>query len=93
MLVFRNMVDAQDIDDYLEKVVTEEYGNSVPLICVIIYQEKQGEGDDAGIIVKIFVEFSMLETHTAIQTKWGVGLPAARLWLKRMTRNASITGT
>lgn len=40
MLVFRNMVDAQDIDDYLEKVVTEECGNSVPSICGIIYQEK-----------------------------------------------------
>ena len=35
---------------------------------VIIYQEKQGEEEDADIIVKIFVEFSMAsEMNKAIQ--------------------------
>lgn len=52
------MVGPEDLDDDLETEVTEEcsrYGN---VDRVIIYQEKQGEEDDAEVIVKIFVEFS-----------------------------------
>ena len=57
-MVLRNMVGAEDIDDTLETEVTDEcarYGNVEK---VIIYQERQGETEDAEIIVKIFVEFS-----------------------------------
>lgn len=68
VMVLRNMVDPKDIDDDLEGEVTEECGKFGAVNRVIIYQEKQGEEEDAEIIVKIFVEFSMAsETHKAIQ--------------------------
>lgn len=76
-MVLRNMVDPKDIDDDLEGEVTEECGKFGAVNRVIIYQEKQGEEEDAEIIVKIFVEFSMAsETHKAIQAlngRWFAG--------------------
>ncbi|CAD7694039.1 unnamed protein product [Nyctereutes procyonoides] len=57
--------------------VTEECGKFGAVNRVIIYQEKQGEEEDAEIIVKIFVEFSIAsETHKAIQAlngRWFAG--------------------
>ncbi|MEE6462922.1 hypothetical protein FKM82_005691 [Ascaphus truei] len=77
VMVLRNMVDPHDIDDDLEGEVTEECGKFGAVNRVIIYQEKQGEEEDAEIIVKIFVEFSMIsETHKAIQAlngRWFAG--------------------
>ncbi|XP_077349587.1 poly(U)-binding-splicing factor PUF60 isoform X5 [Lithobates pipiens] len=77
VMVLRNMVDPRDIDDDLEGEVTEECGKFGAVNRVIIYQEKQGEEEDAEIIVKIFVEFSMAsETHKAIQAlngRWFAG--------------------
>ncbi|NWR97909.1 PUF60 factor, partial [Motacilla alba] len=77
VMVLRNMVDPKDIDDDLEGEVTEECGKFGAVNRVIIYQEKQGEEEDAEIIVKIFVEFSMAsETHKAIQAlngRWFAG--------------------
>nr|XP_033789149.1 poly(U)-binding-splicing factor PUF60 isoform X2 [Geotrypetes seraphini] len=77
VMVLRNMVDPKDIDDDLEGEVTEECGKFGAVNRVIIYQEKQGEEEDAEIIVKIFVEFSMVsETHKAIQAlngRWFAG--------------------
>ncbi|XP_005062434.1 PREDICTED: poly(U)-binding-splicing factor PUF60-like [Ficedula albicollis] len=77
VMVLRNMVDPKDIDDDLEGEVTEECGKFGAVNRVIIYQEKQGEEEDADIIVKIFVEFSMAaETHKAIQAlngRWFAG--------------------
>ncbi|XP_064410514.1 poly(U)-binding-splicing factor PUF60 isoform X2 [Latimeria chalumnae] len=68
VMVLRNMVGPEDIDDDLEGEVTEECGKFGAVNRVIIYQEKQGEEEDADVIVKIFVEFSMpSETHKAIQ--------------------------
>ncbi|KAG7269563.1 hypothetical protein CRUP_029832 [Coryphaenoides rupestris] len=68
VMVLRNMVGPEDIDDDLEGEVTEECGKFGAVNRVIIYQEKQGEEDDADIIVKIFVEFSMAsEMNKAIQ--------------------------
>ncbi|XP_072235038.1 poly(U)-binding-splicing factor PUF60-like isoform X1 [Leuresthes tenuis] len=68
VMVLRNMVGPEDIDDDLEGEVTEECGKFGTVNRVIIYQEKQGEEDDADIIVKIFVEFSMAsEMNKAIQ--------------------------
>jgi len=67
-MVLRNMVGPEDIDDDLEGEVTEECGKFGAVNRVIIYQEKQGEEEDADIIVKIFVEFSMAsEMNKAIQ--------------------------
>ncbi|XP_069771272.1 poly(U)-binding-splicing factor PUF60-like isoform X6 [Narcine bancroftii] len=68
VMVLRNMVGPEDIDDDLEGEVTEECGKFGAVNRVIIYQEKQGEEEDAEVIVKIFVEFSMAsEMHKAIQ--------------------------
>ncbi|XP_075903728.1 poly(U)-binding-splicing factor PUF60-B isoform X2 [Nelusetta ayraudi] len=68
VMVLRNMVGPEDIDDDLEGEVTEECGKFGSVNRVIIYQEKQGEEEDADIIVKIFVEFSMAsEMNKAIQ--------------------------
>ncbi|XP_008299956.1 poly(U)-binding-splicing factor PUF60a isoform X2 [Stegastes partitus] len=57
VMVLRNMVGPDDIDDDLEGEVTEECGKFGQVKRVIIYQERQGEEDDADVIVKIFVEF------------------------------------
>ena len=57
-MVLRNMVGPEDLDDELENEVTDECGKFGSVHRVIIYQEKQGEEDDAEIIVKIFVVFS-----------------------------------
>ena len=56
-MVLRNMVGPEDLDAELESEVTDECGKYGNVNRVIIYQEKQGEEDDAEIIVKIFVEF------------------------------------
>ena len=56
-MVLRNMVDASEIDEDLEGEVTDECGKYGTVDRVIIYQERQGEEDDAEILVKIFVLF------------------------------------
>ena len=56
-MVLRNMVGPDDLDEELESEVTDECGKFGNVNRVIIYQEKQGEEDDAEVIVKIFVEF------------------------------------
>lgn len=67
-MVLRNMVGPDDIDDDLEGEVTEECGKFGQVKRVIIYQERQGEEDDADVIVKIFVEFAEAsEMNRAIQ--------------------------
>lgn len=58
VVVLRNMVGVEDLDDDLESEVTDECGRFGAVNRVIIYQEKQSEEDDAEIIVKIFVEFT-----------------------------------
>ncbi|XP_068196293.1 poly(U)-binding-splicing factor PUF60a isoform X2 [Antennarius striatus] len=58
VMVLRNMVGPDDIDDALEGEVTEECGKFGRVRRVVIYQERQGEEDDADVIVKIFVGFS-----------------------------------
>lgn len=68
VMVLRNMVGPDDIDDDLEGEVTEECGKFGQVKRVVIYQERQGEEDDADVIVKIFVEFSeVAEMNRAIQ--------------------------
>ena len=58
VMILRNMVGPEDVDEDLESEVVDEcskYGN---VNRVIIYQEKQSEDDDAEVLVKIFVEFT-----------------------------------
>lgn len=57
-MVLRNMVGVEDLDEDLEHEVTDECSKFGVVNRVIIYKEKQGEEDDADVIVKIFVEFS-----------------------------------
>ncbi|XP_055057830.1 poly(U)-binding-splicing factor PUF60a isoform X8 [Paramisgurnus dabryanus] len=74
VMVLRNMVGPEDIDDDLEGEVTEECGKFGAVNRVIIYQEKQGEEEDAEVIVKIFVEFSaaseMNKAIHALNNRW-----------------------
>ncbi|KAM6989574.1 poly(U)-binding-splicing factor PUF60a isoform 2-T2 [Tautogolabrus adspersus] len=74
VMVLRNMVGPDDIDDDLEGEVTEECGKFGLVKRVIIYQERQGEEDAADVIVKIFVEFSeaadMNRAITALNKRW-----------------------
>ncbi|XP_034039568.1 poly(U)-binding-splicing factor PUF60a [Thalassophryne amazonica] len=74
VMVLRNMVGPDDIDDDLEGEVTEECGKFGQVKRVIIYQERQGEEDDAEVIVKIFVEFSeaaeMNRAIHALNQRW-----------------------
>ncbi|XP_076023811.1 poly(U)-binding-splicing factor PUF60a isoform X1 [Genypterus blacodes] len=68
IMVLRNMVGPEDIDDDLEGEVTEECGRYGSVKRVVIYQERQAEDDDAEVIIKIFVEFSeVAEMNQAIQ--------------------------
>lgn len=68
VMVLRNMVGPDNIDDDLEAEVTEECGKFGQVKRVIIYQERQGDEDDADVIVKIFVKFSeVVEMTRAIQ--------------------------
>ena len=57
VVVLKNMVGAEDVDDELENEITDECEKYGEVERVLIYQEKQGEEDDAEILVKIFVEF------------------------------------
>lgn len=51
------MVSVEDIDEDLETEVTEECSKYGTVKRVVIYQERQGEEDNADVIVKIFVQF------------------------------------
>jgi len=61
VLILRNMVGPEDLDEDLEPEITEECGKYGAVSRVILYQERQGEEDTAEVIVKIFVEFSKKE--------------------------------
>lgn len=52
------MVGVEDLDEDLEHEVTDECSKFGAVSRVVIYNEKQGEEEDAEVIVKIFVEFS-----------------------------------
>ncbi|XP_025095071.1 poly(U)-binding-splicing factor half pint-like isoform X1 [Pomacea canaliculata] len=58
VMVLRNMVGVEDLDDDLKDEVTDECEKFGKVKRVIIYQEKQSEEEDAEVIVKIFVEFT-----------------------------------
>ena len=61
VMVLRNMVGVEDLDDDLKDEVTDECEKFGKVNRVIIYQEKQSEDENAEVIVKIFVEFSSQE--------------------------------
>ena len=58
VMVLKNMVGPEDLDEDLESEVTEECSKYGEVEKAIIYQEKQSEADDADVHVKIFVLFT-----------------------------------
>lgn len=69
VVILRNMVGPEDVDDLLKEEIQEECSKFGLVERVIIYNEKQTdneEDDNADVIVKIFVEFSLAsETEKA----------------------------
>jgi len=69
VVILRNMVGPEDVDDLLKEEIQEECSKFGLVERVIIYNEKQTdneEDDNADVIVKIFVEFSLAsETERA----------------------------
>lgn len=69
VVILRNMVGPEDVDDLLKEEIQEECSKFGVVERVIIYNEKQTdneEDDSADVIVKIFVEFSLpAETEKA----------------------------
>ena len=57
VLVIKNMVEVEEIDDDLEYEVTNECEKYGTVEKVVIYQEKQGVDESAESIVKVFVVF------------------------------------
>lgn len=74
VVVLRNMVSADEVDEDLEEEITEECSRFGEVSRVVIYQEKQGEEEDAETIVKIFVEFAKVEdaesAKNALHGRW-----------------------
>ncbi|XP_056645556.1 poly(U)-binding-splicing factor half pint isoform X1 [Diorhabda sublineata] len=59
IVILRNMVGPEDVDDMLQEEIQEECSKFGSVERVIIYNEKQSEeDDDSDVIVKIFVEFT-----------------------------------
>jgi poly(U)-binding-splicing factor PUF60 len=58
VIVLKNMVTPEDVDDTLQDEITEECNRFGTVNRVIIYQERQSDEEDAPVVVKIFVEFS-----------------------------------
>jgi len=58
VIILRNMVGVEDVDEDLQEEITDECSKFGSVVRVVIYQEKQSEEDNAEVIVKIFVEFS-----------------------------------
>ena len=67
VVVLRNMVEVDEVDETLQDEITEECGRYGVVRHVIIYQERQSDEDDAEIVVKIFVEFSNASEATGAQ--------------------------
>ncbi|OQR68941.1 poly(U)-binding-splicing factor PUF60-like [Tropilaelaps mercedesae] len=72
VMILRNMVGADEVDEDLEPEISEECGKFGNVNKVTIYTEKQGEEEGAPVEVKIFVEFSKTsEMHMAIKALHG----------------------
>ncbi|XP_062509427.1 poly(U)-binding-splicing factor PUF60-like isoform X2 [Corticium candelabrum] len=74
VMVLKNMVTADEVDEELEAEVTDECGKYGSVRKVVIYQERQGDEEDAEVIVKIFVAFSSMSGAEAgvkaLDSRW-----------------------
>ncbi|XP_046647282.1 poly(U)-binding-splicing factor half pint-like isoform X2 [Daphnia pulicaria] len=61
VIVLRNMVGPEDVDETLREEIADECSKLGNVERVIIYKEKQSDDDDAEIIVKIFIEFTVVK--------------------------------
>ncbi|KRZ55165.1 Poly(U)-binding-splicing factor PUF60 [Trichinella nativa] len=66
VLVLRNVISPEEVDEYLQEEITEECGKFGEVEQVVIYQEKPNE--DAPAIVKIFVKYSNPEEAEKAQS-------------------------
>lgn len=57
VVLLRNMVTAEEVDDSLQEEITEECGRYGEVRRVVICQERQGEETGASVVVHVFVEF------------------------------------
>ena len=72
MVVLRNMISADEVDEELEDEVTSECSKFGTVERVIIYQERQGINENAEVIVKIFVAF---QKHAGMYISSYAGVP------------------
>lgn len=69
VVVLRNMVSADEVDEELHGEVTSECSNYGVVNKVIIYKEKQGDDEDSEVIVKIFVSFQTSAGGCGVQRR------------------------
>ncbi len=67
-IVLRNMVGPEDVDEELEREVTDECSKYGAVEKVVIYQERQSEraGD---VVIKIFILFQNADGTVFLKTK------------------------
>ncbi|XP_076043066.1 poly(U)-binding-splicing factor hfp isoform X4 [Oratosquilla oratoria] len=97
VVILRNMVGTEDVDELLQEEITEECGRYGAVNHVIIYQERQSDEEDAEIIVKIFVEFSSSQEATAARDAlngrfFGGRLVKAELYDQNMYDHNDLSG-
>ena len=97
VVVLRNMVGPEDVDEELQEEIEEECGKYGEVERVIIYQEKQGEEEDAPIIVKIFVEFkhsaSTKKAKDALHNRFfGGRVVVAQIYDQELYENQDLSG-
>ena len=97
VVVLRNMVGPEDVDEELQEEIEEECGKYGAVERVIIYQEKQSEEDDAPIIVKIFVEFkqsaSAKKAKDALHNRFfGGRVVVAQIYGQELYENQDLSG-
>ncbi|KAK4296668.1 hypothetical protein Pmani_030853 [Petrolisthes manimaculis] len=97
VVILRNMVGAEEVDELLQEEITEECGRFGTVRHVIIYQERQSEDDDAEILVKIFVEFATPSESAAAQEAlngryFGGRLVKAELYDQNMYNHNDLSG-
>ncbi|XP_050720151.1 poly(U)-binding-splicing factor half pint-like isoform X2 [Eriocheir sinensis] len=97
VVILRNMVGAEEVDELLQEEITEECGRFGSVRHVIIYQEKQSDEEDAEVLVKIFVEFGSPTESAAAQEAlngryFGGRLVKAELYDQNMYNHNDLSG-